>query len=386
MGAEVFDEKEPVQIAAHHLALASHYALPSHLSSRGYQSSVIQTCGRPPSSRSPRNTAIPRSQVMPPTTPPKPAYIHTDGTAKYSHQTVERRDSNGLSIPGWRESILSVSTAGGRIEECHRPLSLQHQTYGIDIEKQSLRQSLSPSLPTSPRSDRGREQRDHTRDVEREVVYYSCHDEQDEEAEAEQHVPWILFYLAILSPAMTFLVALHTVLILLFTTFILTPWNILRHRQFTLSNCASTLLLGPLRYQFRLVYAPFPCTVSAPSSSLPPASSAPYALPTSSSSHHQPSHRRHHHHHSSSPPRSNHDHPQNPNPNLSSLILINFLSPVFAVALAVAAFVAASFWIFSGIMGDPKGDAADGTKDDDGKTAVLRVRRWWVTWLGKALR
>ncbi|KAJ5569556.1 uncharacterized protein N7459_008986 [Penicillium hispanicum] len=63
-------------------------------------------------------------------------------------------------------------------------------------------------------------------------------------------------------------------------------------------------------------------------------------------------------------------------------IAVLLLSPFLSIAILLFAWTAASFWIFTMVMGNP-----DGTeRKDDGRTAVLGVCKWWQTWLGKARR
>ncbi len=51
------------------------------------------------------------------------------------------------------------------------------------------------------------------------------------------------------------------------------------------------------------------------------------------------------------------------------------------MAIAVAAWVAAVFWTYTAILGNP-----DGKEDrDDGREAVLAVRGWWERWLLQGL-
>ncbi|KAL8823294.1 MAG: hypothetical protein Q9191_005990 [Dirinaria sp. TL-2023a] len=66
----------------------------------------------------------------------------------------------------------------------------------------------------------------------------------------------------------------------------------------------------------------------------------------------------------------------------SILILVNLCSPFYAIWVSASAWVAAFFWAFTAIMGDP--DGKDGK--DDGREAVMGVRHWWERWLGRALR
>lgn len=64
------------------------------------------------------------------------------------------------------------------------------------------------------------------------------------------------------------------------------------------------------------------------------------------------------------------------------LVLINTLSPLYAICMSAAAWVAAGFWVFVTLMGDP--DGQDGK--DDGREAVMGVRRWWERWVQRAIR
>ncbi len=64
------------------------------------------------------------------------------------------------------------------------------------------------------------------------------------------------------------------------------------------------------------------------------------------------------------------------------LILVNLFGPAYAAGIAVAAGVAAVFWCFAAILGDPGGK--DGK--DVGRAAVLGVRGWWEAWLGRGVR
>ncbi|KAL9095773.1 MAG: hypothetical protein Q9163_006496 [Psora crenata] len=64
------------------------------------------------------------------------------------------------------------------------------------------------------------------------------------------------------------------------------------------------------------------------------------------------------------------------------LVTISFFSPLIALGVGIAAWVAASFWFFAAILGNPDG------KDDknDGRAAVMGVRRFWEAWLVRGLR
>ena len=63
------------------------------------------------------------------------------------------------------------------------------------------------------------------------------------------------------------------------------------------------------------------------------------------------------------------------------LIAIQIASPVISAGVAIGEWVAAPFWIFAIIMGNP-----DGTeRRDDGRATVLAVRNWWEHCLLKAV-
>lgn len=64
------------------------------------------------------------------------------------------------------------------------------------------------------------------------------------------------------------------------------------------------------------------------------------------------------------------------------LAMVHLLSPFVSVGVAVAAWVAASFWFYAAIIGDP--DGVHGK--DDGRAAVRGVQAWWERWLMRASR
>ena len=64
-----------------------------------------------------------------------------------------------------------------------------------------------------------------------------------------------------------------------------------------------------------------------------------------------------------------------------TLVVVNVLSPVYAIAIAGAAWVAAVFWAYTAILGNPDGKE----ERDDGREAVLAVRGWWERWLVQGL-
>ncbi|EYE97637.1 uncharacterized protein EURHEDRAFT_301251 [Aspergillus ruber CBS 135680] len=68
--------------------------------------------------------------------------------------------------------------------------------------------------------------------------------------------------------------------------------------------------------------------------------------------------------------------------SVGGLIVVLLLSPFLSLALLLTVWIAASFWVFAMVLGNP-----DGTeRKDDGRAAVLGVCRWWQKWLGKARR
>ncbi|KIW01066.1 uncharacterized protein PV09_07358 [Verruconis gallopava] len=69
----------------------------------------------------------------------------------------------------------------------------------------------------------------------------------------------------------------------------------------------------------------------------------------------------------------------------SMLVIVNLLSPLLSLGVAGAAWVAAAFWFFNAILGDP--DGSDKPRGyNDGRASVIGVRRWWETWLRRPLR
>ena len=63
------------------------------------------------------------------------------------------------------------------------------------------------------------------------------------------------------------------------------------------------------------------------------------------------------------------------------LVLVSLLSPLYAMATAIATWVAGVFWFYTAILGNP-----DGKEDrDDGREAVLAVREYWEKWLIRGL-
>ena len=67
--------------------------------------------------------------------------------------------------------------------------------------------------------------------------------------------------------------------------------------------------------------------------------------------------------------------------HVPKLILVNLGSPVYSLGIAIAAWVAAAFWAYAAILGNP--DGLD-QHHDDGREAVMKVRAWWQMWLERA--
>ena len=64
------------------------------------------------------------------------------------------------------------------------------------------------------------------------------------------------------------------------------------------------------------------------------------------------------------------------------LFVVNILSPIYAIGIGLSAWVAALFWFYAAILGDPDGGCRDSS--DDGRAAVRGVMRWWEGWLEQA--
>jgi hypothetical protein len=66
----------------------------------------------------------------------------------------------------------------------------------------------------------------------------------------------------------------------------------------------------------------------------------------------------------------------------ATLILVHAASPLLSFGVAFFSWIAAVFWLFAIIMGNP-----DGTeKRDDGRATVLMIRNWWEKYLLSAIR
>lgn len=89
-----------------------------------------------------------------------------------------------------------------------------------------------------------------------------------------------------------------------------------------------------------------------------------------------------HHNHPDTDPDTDPDSDPGADYSIGGLLAVLLLSPFLALALLLLAWIAAFFWVFALLLGNP-----DGTeKRDDGRAAVLGVCRWWRTWLGRARR
>lgn len=63
--------------------------------------------------------------------------------------------------------------------------------------------------------------------------------------------------------------------------------------------------------------------------------------------------------------------------SIITLILMNILSPLYALFIMFAAWIGGVFWFYTAILGNP-----DGKEDrDDGREAVLSVRAMWERYL-----
>jgi hypothetical protein len=176
----------------------------------------------------------------------------------------------------------------------------------------------------------------------------------------EGHLGRILIYLSLLAPFLSLAITLYAVVVLFVQIFRL-PFALFRSKS---SSISLRKLLSPAtRLQLYLIYTRLPAL--APSSE--------------KNNHHQISV-------SYSP---------------LWLTLTNLLSPVISFAIMVASWVAASFWLYTAILGEPAlGTAGDGgstgsriggretmdSRDQDGRAAVRGVTKWWERWLMLAVK
>ena len=63
------------------------------------------------------------------------------------------------------------------------------------------------------------------------------------------------------------------------------------------------------------------------------------------------------------------------------LVLVDTFAPVFAVFIMFGAWIGGVFWFYTAILGNPDGKE----ERDDGREAVLAVRRLWEWWLTHGL-
>lgn len=67
------------------------------------------------------------------------------------------------------------------------------------------------------------------------------------------------------------------------------------------------------------------------------------------------------------------------------LVVVNLLAPLLSLGVIGGAWIAAAFWFFNAILGDP--DGSDKPKGyNDGRASVMGVRKWWEKWLRRPLR
>lgn len=78
------------------------------------------------------------------------------------------------------------------------------------------------------------------------------------------------------------------------------------------------------------------------------------------------------------PPHADDDSTYHP----ARLVFAHLLSPFLGIAMIIAAWVVAVYWILAAVVGDPVGD----DKRDDGKEAVLGLRGWWESWFVRCFR
>ncbi|KAL6717400.1 hypothetical protein ACLMJK_005315 [Lecanora helva] len=166
------------------------------------------------------------------------------------------------------------------------------------------------------------------------VVYTEDEDSEcgDGRDEPKRHAVWILCYLSILSPVITIPIAIYT-LFAAMLLLLLAPIFLLRSQP--LSTRFYQLIAPSIQFQLGLIH-------------------------------------------------SSHESESTHSPNAGSifrLVLVNVLAPIYAVAIMVAAWVGGLFWFFTKILGNPDG----GEERDDGRDAVLAVRRWWERWLTTGL-
>lgn len=72
--------------------------------------------------------------------------------------------------------------------------------------------------------------------------------------------------------------------------------------------------------------------------------------------------------------------------SMAMLILINIFAPFVAVGVSTAAWVAAAFWMFAKILGNPNANENKDDERNEGRAAVLGVRALWEGWLIRGIR
>lgn len=70
------------------------------------------------------------------------------------------------------------------------------------------------------------------------------------------------------------------------------------------------------------------------------------------------------------------------------LVLVNLFAPFYACGIMLIAWIAAGFWFFAVILGEPNKKRGEVEKDekDDGRMTVLYVSYWWEAWLKMGLQ
>ena len=141
-------------------------------------------------------------------------------------------------------------------------------------------------------------------------------------------------FLSTLAPFLSLTITFYA-LLATSTILLLSPLCVLTSRLQSLRNQFLRFLVPPSHFQLKLIFSPYDTTEASP--------------PTS----------------------------------ISRLLLTTATAPFVAIGVSVATWVAASFWVFAKILGDPMG-----AKDErnDGRAAVLGVRRFWEGWLVRGLR
>lgn len=164
------------------------------------------------------------------------------------------------------------------------------------------------------------------------TIHYSTDEDCEDGNEPEDHSVWILIYLSSLSPFLAVLFALYAVLTTAIILLLL-PFSFFCTERKPLRSQLHFFLTPPIGFQLGLIYSDIRVSTTV-------------------------------------------------GDDVSMLILVNMCSPFYAIWISASAWVAAFFWAFTAIMGDP--DGKDGK--DDGREAVMGVRRWWERWLERALQ